>query len=62
MMHGGGRPGGPGGRLFQEEEKPKDTSKVLQRLLKTLIPYKKEVSIAFVMILLSSATQGLDHF
>ena len=62
MMHGGGRPGGPGGRLFQEEEKPKDTSKVLQRLLKTLIPYKKEVSIAFVMILLSSATQGLGPF
>ncbi len=62
MMHGGGRPGGPGGRLFQEDEKPKDTSKVLQRLLKTLIPYKKEVSIAFVMILVSSATQGLGPF
>jgi ATP-binding cassette subfamily B protein/subfamily B ATP-binding cassette protein MsbA len=62
MMHGGGRPGGPGGRLFQEEEKPKDTSKVLKRLLQTLIPYKKEVSIAFIMIILSAATQGLGPY
>jgi ATP-binding cassette subfamily B multidrug efflux pump len=62
MMHGGGRPGGPGGRVFQEEEKPKDTSKVLKRLLQTLRPYKKQVSIAFIMILLSAATQGLGPY
>ncbi len=63
MMHGGGRPGGPGGRFFQDEdEKAKDTSKVLSRLLKTLVPYKKQLIISFIAILFSAAAQGFGPF
>jgi ABC-type multidrug transport system fused ATPase/permease subunit len=63
MMHGGGRPGGPGGRFFEgEDEKAKDTSKVLTRLLKTLVPYKKQLIISFIAILLSAAAQGLGPY
>lgn len=58
MMHGG--------MMRQiaekEEEKAKNTSQVVWRLIKLLKPYWKIVAVSFAMILIGAATQGLGPY
>ena len=45
-----------------EEEKAKNQSAVLQRLLILLKPYRKELAISMLLVVLSAATQGAGPF
>ena len=58
MAHPGGHgPGGPGGRFLTEEEKknqPKVTKALLVRVFSYLKPYRKQLSLVLLLIVISS--------
>jgi len=56
MMHGG-----PMRRLGQtEEEKARNSGKVLRRLIGYMKPYRKALALSMLMVLISAASQGVS--
>lgn len=56
MMHGGGR------MLRQEQEKPRDQSAVVRRLLETVRPYTGQLAGALLLTVIAGAAQGAAPF